>query len=91
MKDALIECCSILGVSNSRDTESAAAGKRIASDPEFKYWLELFLMLTKFSWLQSNNIDAGKANASLNSFTPAVHKLRDGCNAPSLEQKQKKI
>ncbi|XP_042226471.1 zinc finger MYM-type protein 1-like [Homarus americanus] len=83
MKDALIECCSTLEASNSRETGSAAAGiKRIVNDPEFEFWLEFFSKVMPhvdimFSQLQSRNIDAAKANASLKVFNSAIQKLRD--------------
>ncbi|XP_042222708.1 zinc finger MYM-type protein 1-like [Homarus americanus] len=99
MKDALIECCSTLEASNSRETGSAAAGiKRIVNDPEFEFWLEFFSKVMPhvdimFSQLQSRNIDAAKANASLKVFNSAVQKLRDECDAMVLllppEQKRK--
>ncbi|XP_042240779.1 zinc finger MYM-type protein 1-like, partial [Homarus americanus] len=101
MKDALIECCSTLEASNSRETGSAAAGiKRIVNDPEFEFWLEFFSKVMPhvdimFSQLQSRNIDAAKANASLKVFNSAVQKLRDECDAMVLllppEQKRRKF
>lgn len=96
MKDALIECCSILEASNSRDTGSAAAGiKRIVSDPEFEFWLEFFSKVMPhvdimFSQFQSRNIDAAKANASLKAFNFAVQKLRDECDAITSPPEQKR-
>ncbi|KAG0729553.1 Zinc finger MYM-type protein 1 [Chionoecetes opilio] len=105
MKDALLECCSTLEASHSRDTGSAAASiKRLVNDPEFEFWLEFFSKVMPhvdilFSQLQSNTIDAAKANASLKVFNSAVQKLRDechvkGCDAVALlsppEQKRRK-
>nr|XP_053646595.1 uncharacterized protein LOC128698395 [Cherax quadricarinatus] len=96
MKDALIECCTILEASNSRDTGSAAAGiKRILSDPEFEFWLEFFSKVMHhvdimFSQLQSRNINAVETNASLTAFASSVQKLRDECDASTMPSEPKR-
>ena len=96
MKDALIECCTILEASNSRDTGSAAAGiKRILSDPEFQFWLDFFSKVmphvdVMFSQLQSRNINAVKANTSLTAFASSVQKLRDECDASTIPSEPKR-
>jgi len=83
MKDALIECCSILEGSKSRETGFAAAGiKRVLNDFEFEFWLQFFSKLMHhvdilFSQLQSRNIDSAKVNDFLKAFNCSIQKLRD--------------
>ena len=95
MKDELVESCSILEASSSRDTGYAAAGiKRIVSDPEFEFWLEFFSKSMPhvdilFLQFQSRNIDATKASASLKAFNSSVQKVRDECDTFALPPQRK--
>src|SRR6201990_1711383 len=83
MKDQIIECCSILEASKSRETGSAAAGiKRLLNDFEFEFWLNFFSKVMPhvdimFSQLQSILIDAVKANNYLQTFNYEIQKIRD--------------
>ncbi|KAK7085275.1 hypothetical protein SK128_023503 [Halocaridina rubra] len=96
MKDALIECCTILELSNSKDTGSAAAGiKRVLSDPEFEFWLEFISKVMPHvdimvSLLQSRNSNAVKGNASLTAFASSVQKFRGECHASTMPYEPKR-
>ena len=99
-KDALIECCSKLEASNSKETGSAAAGiKRMLTDSDFNFWLTFFskvmpLVEIMFSQLQSRSEDACKAKSALKRFTSPIQELRDQCDSlisVDFEQKRRRI
>ncbi|XP_042242452.1 zinc finger MYM-type protein 1-like [Homarus americanus] len=87
MKAAIYEYCNTLEASNSRDIGCAAARIKITlNDPEFEFWLEFFSKVMPhidvlFSQFQSRNIDAVKANVSLNVFNSTIQKIRDESDA----------
>ena len=83
LRDALLECCSVLEESLSESTGNGASGiKRMLNDVDFLFWLNFFNKVMPhvdilFGQLQSTSIDAVKANSDLAAFLDALQKIRD--------------
>ena len=100
IKEEIIECCSVLEKSNSKETGAAAVGiKKMLRDPEFGFWLDFFSEIMPhvdilYNQLQSRNIDATKANTSLNVFSSQIQTIREGISASHeepVDQRKRKI
>ena len=96
MKDELIQCCTELQVSQSKETGCAAYGiKRMLEDPEFQFWLKLFSKIMPhveifYNELQSRDIDATKATTCLEAFKSNIQKIRNNLGNTAVHSLQGK-
>ena len=86
LKENIIECCTKLEASSSRDTGSAAGGiKRLLRDPDFLFWLEFFSKIMPhvdilYNQIQARGIDSFKASKAVQAFKSSVQVARNDCS-----------
>ena len=86
LKEKIIECCTKLEASSSKDTGSAAGGiKRLLRDPDFLFWLEFFskIMLhvdILYNQIQARGIDSFKASKAVQALKSSVEVAGNDCS-----------